>query len=182
MNSVARAAVRETIRSGRALVRRARTEADWHRSRPRRADVAVFHEFVAPPYGGGNQFLLALVGELERRGLTVEANRISGGTPACLVNSFNFDASRLRRFAARGARIVHRVDGPVSATHSMAEFLSLLSGLSAQQRACVALRYVGEYTAPEIGDLLGTSAGTVRVQLNRAHAVLRESITESEHA
>ena len=74
------------------------------------------------------------------------------------------------------------VDGPVSATHSMAEFLSLLSGLSAQQRACVALRYVGEYTAPEIGDLLGTSAGTVRVQLNRAHAVLRESITESEHA
>jgi glycosyltransferase involved in cell wall biosynthesis len=105
---------RKALRSGRALVRRARTEADWRRSRQRRADVAVFHEFVASPYGGGNQFLLALVGELERRGLTVEANRISGGTPACLVNSFNFDARRLRRFAARGARIVHRVDGPVS--------------------------------------------------------------------
>ena len=81
------------------------------------------------------------------------------------------------RSSSLGAR-----DGPVSADQSMAEFLSLLSGLSAQQRACVALRYAGAYTAPEIGDLLGTSAGTVRVQLNRAHAVLRESITESEHA
>ena len=77
------------------------------------ADVAVFHEFGPPPYGGGNQFLLALVGELERRGLTVEANRLSGGTPACLYNSFNFDFSRLERFARDGVRMVHRVDGPV---------------------------------------------------------------------
>ena len=74
------------------------------------------------------------------------------------------------------------VDRSVSATPSMAEFLGLLSGLSAQQRACVALRYVGDYTSPEIGELLGTSAGTVRVQLNRAHAALRASITEAEHA
>ncbi len=51
--------------------------------------------------------------ELERAGSTVELNRISGGTPACLFNSFNFDFARLRRFAARGARMVHRVDGPI---------------------------------------------------------------------
>ena len=79
----------------------------------RAADVAVFHEFHAPPYGGGNQFLLALVGELERRGLTVEKNRVSGGTPSCLYNSFNFDFHRLRRSARNGVRMVHRVDGPV---------------------------------------------------------------------
>ena len=82
-------------------------------SRRRTADVAVFHEFHAPPYGGGNQFLLALVGELERRGLTVEKNRISGATPSCLYNSFNFDFRRLRRSARNGVRMVHRVDGPV---------------------------------------------------------------------
>jgi glycosyltransferase involved in cell wall biosynthesis len=82
-------------------------------SRRRTADVAVFHEFHAPPYGGGNQFLLALVGELERRGLTVEKNRISGATPSCLYNSFNFDFRRLRRSARSGVRMVHRVDGPV---------------------------------------------------------------------
>ena len=83
--------------------------------------------------------------------------------------------------AARSSTIGD-ADRPDSSTHSMAEFFGLLDGLSEQQRACVALRYVGEYTASEIGDLLGTSAGTVRVQLNRAHAALRESITEAEHA
>jgi len=97
----------------RALVRRGRTEAEFLRSRRERADLAVFHEFRSPPYGGGNQFLLALVRELERRGLAIESNRLSGGTRACLYNSFNFDFHRLRRFARREARMVHRVDGPV---------------------------------------------------------------------
>jgi glycosyltransferase involved in cell wall biosynthesis len=98
----------------RPLVRRGRTEADWLRSRRRRADLAVFHEFHPPPYGGGNQFLLALIAEFERRGLTVEVNTLSGETPACLFNSFNFDFDRLRRFARSGARMVHRVDGPIA--------------------------------------------------------------------
>jgi RNA polymerase sigma-70 factor (ECF subfamily) len=74
------------------------------------------------------------------------------------------------------------VDGWMTSTGSVAEFLCLLADLSPQQRACVALRYVGDYTSPEIGKLLGTSAGTVRVQLNRAHAALRNTITEAEHA
>ena len=73
-------------------------------------------------------------------------------------------------------------DGSTAPTGSVAEFLSLLADLSAQQRACVALRYVGGYTAPEIGELLGTSAGTVRVQLHRAHATLRHTFMEAEHA
>src|SRR5262245_44867809 len=97
----------------RTLQRRARTERDWFRSRRAHSDVAVFHEFHRPPYGGGNQFLLALVSELRRRGLDVEANTLSGKTPACLYNSFNFDFTRLRRFARAGVRMVHRVDGPV---------------------------------------------------------------------
>jgi glycosyltransferase involved in cell wall biosynthesis len=80
-----------------------------------RADIAVFHEFHTPPYGGGNQFLLALVGEFEHRGLTVEKNRISAQTPACLYNSFNFDFRRLRRSMRGGVQMVHRVDGPVGA-------------------------------------------------------------------
>lgn len=82
-------------------------------SRSGRSDLAIFHEFHAPPYGGGNQFLLALRRELERRGLAVEVDRVSGGTPACLYNSFNFDFSRLRRFRRKGLRMVHRVDGPI---------------------------------------------------------------------
>lgn len=105
--------LRRAARPVRAVVRRGRAEADWLRSRRDRADLAVFHEFHEPPYGGGNQFLLALVAELAGRGLAVEINRLSGDTPACLFNSFNFDFSRLRRFARDGAWMVHRVDGPV---------------------------------------------------------------------
>ena len=89
------------------------TEASRLTSRRGRADLAVFHEFAPPPSGGGNQFLAGLVGELRRRGLDVEVNRISGGTPVCLFNSFNFDDRRLGRFARAGCRMVHRVDGPI---------------------------------------------------------------------
>jgi glycosyltransferase involved in cell wall biosynthesis len=97
----------------RQATARAGTETAWLTSRRLRADLAVFHEFHPPPYGGGNQFLLALTRELYRRGLTVEVNRLSGLTPVCLYNSFNFEFSRLRRFARPDARMVHRVDGPI---------------------------------------------------------------------
>ena len=50
-----------------------------------------------------------------RRGVVVETNLVSAETPVCLFNSFNFDFRRLRRFAGRGARMVHRVDGPIGA-------------------------------------------------------------------
>jgi glycosyltransferase involved in cell wall biosynthesis len=91
-----------------------RTEVDRIRYRRRGgADLALFHEFASSPTGGGHQFLRALVTELERRGLAVEVNRISEGTPVCLFNSFNFDFRRLRRFARPGCRMVHRVDGPI---------------------------------------------------------------------
>ncbi len=77
------------------------------------ADVSVFHEFVEPPWGGGNQFLLALSRGFAEAGLRVETNKISRATAACLFNSFNFDFDRLRCFMRRGCRMVHRVDGPV---------------------------------------------------------------------
>jgi hypothetical protein len=81
----------------------------------RRSDVAIFHEFHPPPYGGGNQFMIALAGELERRGLSVERNSISATARACLFNSYNFDFGRLESLAHEGCRMVHRVDGPLSA-------------------------------------------------------------------
>jgi glycosyltransferase involved in cell wall biosynthesis len=97
----------------RAPIRRARTEVDWLASRKGRCDLALFHEFHPPPYGGGNQFLIALVHEFQSRSLKVESNKLSAGTQACLYNSFNFDFARLRRFSRTGVRMIHRVDGPV---------------------------------------------------------------------
>ena len=113
-----RDAPRATFVRGRralgAVARETGTEIERLRYRRRGgADIALFHEFAPAPTGGGHQFLRALVSELERRGLSVELNRISAGTPVCLFNSFNFDFRRLRRFARPGCRMVHRVDGPI---------------------------------------------------------------------
>lgn len=76
--------------------------------------MSIFFDFRPPPYGGGNQFLRALWGEFERRGLRLENNTISHTTRACLYNSYNFDFERLRRLSRSGCRMVHRVDGPIT--------------------------------------------------------------------
>ena len=110
-----RGALIRARRAAHAVGREVSTEVDRARyGRRGGADLALFHEFVRAPTGGGHQFLRALVGELERRGLEVELNRISRETPVCLFNSFNFDFRRLRRFARSGCRLVHRVDGPIA--------------------------------------------------------------------
>ena len=115
LSRVPRAAVVRGRQTLGAVRREISTELDHFRARRSgRADVALFHEFAPPPTGGGHQFLRALVSELEQRGLTVEVNRLSRGTPACLFNSFNFDFRRLRRFARSDCRMVHRVDGPIA--------------------------------------------------------------------
>ena len=111
----ARGVIARARRGAGAVAREVSTEIDRVRfSRRGAADLALFHEFAQPPTGGGHQFLRALVSELERRGLTVEVNRLSAGTGACLFNSFNFDFRRLRRFARDDVRFVHRVDGPIA--------------------------------------------------------------------
>jgi len=76
-------------------------------------EVALLHQFHRPPYGGGNQFLHALRGELRRRGLDVSGHRIGPRTRACLFNSYNFDPDWLRPLRGSPCRKVHRVDGPI---------------------------------------------------------------------
>ena len=90
------------------LARRARTERDFRSSRGSGADVAVFHEFHAPPYGGGNQFLLALVGELQRRGLIfVDLVPDFRALPAAGVDRLYLPgAPGGRHFSAEGHRFV----------------------------------------------------------------------------
>jgi glycosyltransferase involved in cell wall biosynthesis len=71
-------------------------------------DVAISHRLRSSPYGGSNQFLLALRGELERRGLRVSHGRISRRVHSVLLHAFLLDGP-----IPEGARVVHRVDGPV---------------------------------------------------------------------
>lgn len=79
----------------------------------RPADLSIYHAFQRPPYGGGNQFLIALRAELRARGIVIESGTLSPTTRACLFNSFNFDFDRLRSSVRPGCRMVHRVDGPI---------------------------------------------------------------------
>jgi len=78
-------------------------------------EIAIFHKFQKPPYGGGNQFLLALEKELERRDKDVGRNKIGSRTKVCLFNSFHFDFGQLSSLQKRfHPKMIHRVDGPVS--------------------------------------------------------------------
>jgi len=87
---------------------------EWIRNRLAGPEVAVFHRFHAPPYGGGNQFLLALVARLRRRGIDIrEASRVTRRTRACLFNSINFDPGWLKSLDGSACHKVHRIDGPI---------------------------------------------------------------------
>jgi glycosyltransferase involved in cell wall biosynthesis len=79
-----------------------------------RPDLAIVHRFRPPPYGGSNQFLTALRGELRRRGLRVSDGAIGPRTRACLLHSYLVDLDELRRALRPGVRVVHRVDGPIT--------------------------------------------------------------------
>ena len=67
----------------------------------------------------------------------------------------------------RGRRAAVGVDPTPVTDWSIVDLLSMLDGL---------LRYVAGFTGPEIAELLDTSAGTVRVQLHRAHETLRATL------
>ena len=77
-----------------------------------------------------------------------------------------------------GPEIGGSATGETPLDGSLVEFLDQLSTLSQQQRAAVVLRYAGGFTPAEIADLLGTTSSTIRVQLHRAHAHLRQRIDE----
>jgi glycosyltransferase involved in cell wall biosynthesis len=98
-------------------------------------DLVIPYRFRRPPYGGSNQFLTALRGELSRRGLHVSDGRFGRTTRACLLHSYLVDVDRLAAAIPQGCRVVHRVDGPIKlyrgtddgADHEIAEINSALA-------------------------------------------------------
>lgn len=79
-----------------------------------KAPVAIYHKFTRPPYGGTNQFILALESALKIQGYNVSRNRAGSQTKACLLNAYLFDVEKIRRVKEnKNITIVHRVDGPV---------------------------------------------------------------------
>ena len=77
-------------------------------------EISIFHRFQKPPYGGGNQFLLALTKELKRRGFDVRSNSIGKKTRAVLFNSFQLDQKKLGRLRTKfQPRMIQRLAGPI---------------------------------------------------------------------
>lgn len=77
--------------------------------------IGLWHEFHKPPYGGGNQFMMALKGALERMNVSVVSNRASSSVDVHFCNSAWFDVKKLEPLARRSKlRILHRVDGPIA--------------------------------------------------------------------
>ncbi|MEQ9824858.1 MAG: glycosyltransferase family 4 protein [Puniceicoccaceae bacterium] len=90
--------------------------AELLRSRFEQADIAIFHELLPPPDGGGNQFIRAMARCFERQGFRVVFNRIPRGVKAVYFNSFNFNAREFsvwHRCFGGERPFIHRIDGPI---------------------------------------------------------------------
>jgi len=76
--------------------------------------VGLWHTFYEPPYGGGNQFMMALRKGLLARGVEVRENELSPEIDAYVLNSIHFDVDRFLEFSRKHRiNVIHRIDGPI---------------------------------------------------------------------
>ncbi len=87
------------------------------RSKPADAPlrVCLWHSFFKPPYGGGNQFMMALRKGMMKKGVEVVENELDDSIDAYVLNSIHFDVDAFLDFSrSRRVNVVHRIDGPIS--------------------------------------------------------------------
>lgn len=85
------------------------------RKKQDRLVICLWHEFYKPPYGGGNQFMLAIKEAFERRGCLVVCNLFSPQVDVHLCNSAWFDVAQFEKMSEKyQIKMIHRIDGPVS--------------------------------------------------------------------
>lgn len=81
---------------------------------PAGLNIGVWHQFKQPPYGGGNQFMLALCKFLRRRMVKIFENKIEPGIDCYIINSVHFEIEQfLKKRHKNTIPIVHRIDGPI---------------------------------------------------------------------
>jgi glycosyltransferase involved in cell wall biosynthesis len=77
--------------------------------------ISLWHEFHKPPYGGGNQFMMALQDGMEKQGVRTVVNKLSSAVDVHICNSCWFDYKKFQKKAgAHPVRMIHRIDGPVT--------------------------------------------------------------------
>jgi len=76
--------------------------------------ISIWHDFIRPPWGGGNQFLLALKNKMLTNGINLQENFIDNNTTSCLNSALSFNISSFKQYYKKyKPKVVHRVDGPV---------------------------------------------------------------------
>lgn len=76
--------------------------------------ISIFREFKRPPYGGGNQFMLALKNSLEKKGIKVLNNKVGDYIDGYLFDSLWFDLNLLDKLLKLpNSKVIHRIDGPI---------------------------------------------------------------------
>ncbi|MBI5814212.1 MAG: glycosyltransferase [Nitrospinae bacterium] len=83
---------------------------------PRETVVNLWNNFMPPPYGGANQFYLALEKAFTKRGVTILRNDWKRACHAHIFNAIWFDYMKVAelRAAQPGNLFIHRVNGPIS--------------------------------------------------------------------
>ncbi len=77
--------------------------------------ISLWHEFHKPPYGGGNQFMMALQNAMEGLGVRTVTNKLSSSVDVHICNSCWFDYKKFQKKAGSfPVRMIHRIDGPVT--------------------------------------------------------------------
>jgi glycosyltransferase involved in cell wall biosynthesis len=79
-------------------------------------EIVICYKFNKPPFGGANQFMLALYKEFLRSKTDIGLNRITKKTKYLLFNSFIIDYQELIKIKRNYPKlhIIHRMDGPIS--------------------------------------------------------------------
>jgi RNA polymerase sigma-70 factor (ECF subfamily) len=92
------------------------------------------------------------------------------------------DARRaaVARSARRAVALPAEVPDAGVAIGDAAEVRAALATLSAQERACVVLRYFDDLTVPGIAGVLGLAEGTVKRYLSDAHAKLGSELAPGD--
>ena len=100
--------------AGSARVRPVAVSGPARKAGKEHLTVGLWHSFFKPPYGGGNQFLMALRKAFLKRGIDVRENELAEDIDAYVLNSIHFDVDKFLEFSRRHRlNVIHRIDGPI---------------------------------------------------------------------
>ncbi len=88
-------------------------------NKKRKKKIALFHTFHKPPWGGGNQFMIALRKYMRKFGYKISVNKIAKDTRAIIFSASPYNIKEFGKSLLNikskhiDLKIVQRIDGPI---------------------------------------------------------------------